>query len=313
MPANLRLTRLKSRELWALQQAILSQQPVLLGKNAHHPFIDQLVPLCTEVELPWHRQWLPPAASPGPHPLVSVVIPALKWPLGIEALKIQDVPVEILVLANGGMQSVDSQAGTAVKTLQVAWEGHGKTRQRGVEAASGTYVFLSVDDAIPLGLGFLRRMVKALEEGGYDAVFARQVPWPLADPVTRKRLAQWTPAGVGHRCVARHDHVAALYRRETLLKSPLPSVPIAEDWHWGRRHRIGYVADAPVLHSHPREFWALYQRTKAIHRELISGGEVLKVGSTRALLSALPGVVGWDFRGALGELLGQWVAGLEQG
>jgi hypothetical protein len=24
-------------------------------------------------------------------------------------------------------------------------------------------------------------------------------------------------------------------------------------------------------------------------------------------------VVGWDFRGALGELLGQWVAGLEQG
>ncbi|MFM8358546.1 MAG: hypothetical protein ACKOET_08300, partial [Verrucomicrobiota bacterium] len=45
------------------------------------------------------------------------------------------------------------------------------------------YVLLTVDDAMPLGAGFVRTLVEVLERGGYDAVTARQVPWPGSDAI----------------------------------------------------------------------------------------------------------------------------------
>ncbi len=107
------------------------------------------------------------------------------------------------------------------------------------------------------------------------------------------------------------DNVAALYRRDALLADPFDAVDIAEDWLWGRRHRVGYVASAPVAHAHVRRFGELYARTRAIHRLRVREGEAATVPGPRALLRALPGVVGADAPGALGELLGQWVGGRE--
>lgn len=284
----------------ALEAAVRAHEPVVLGRGARFAEPDEVVPLCHAVEDPALARWLPPAARPGSGVRVSVVIPASRHrPIGLGVLEAQDVDVEVLVLANGPW----------TEGIRVEWRGHGRTRQLGVELARHPYVAFLVDDALPLGAGWLRAMVEALEEGGYDAVFARQVPWPTADPVTRARLRAWTPPGERHHAVARHDHVAAVYRRATLLADPLPSVAIAEDWHWGRRHRVGYVPTAPVVHSHARRFWPLFTRTRDIHRELVRAGEAATVPSVAALVRALPSVVGPDAPGALGELLGQWAGG----
>lgn len=301
----MRLDRLDAAGLRALEDAVRAGEPVALGEGACEALprgiaADEVVPLCHAVEDAALARWLPPAARPGSGLAASVVLPSSRGrPLGIAALEAQDVAVELLVLANGEQ----------TEGIRVPWRGHGPTRQLGVEMARHPYVAFTVDDAVPLGAGWLRTLIEALEAGGYDAVFARQVPWPTSDPVTRARLRAWTPPDEGHRAVDRHDHVAAVYRRETLLRDPLPDLPIAEDWHWGRRHRIGYVATAPVVHAHERRFLPLYRRTRDIHRERVRGGEAPAVPSVAALLRALPGVVGRDAPGALGELLGQWVAG----
>lgn len=274
-------------------------EPVVLARGARVPVPDEVVPLCHAVEESALARWLPPPARPGSGLRVSVVIPASRHrPIGLAALEAQDVDVELLVLANGAYTD----------GVRVPWRGHGPTRQLGVELARHPYVAFLVDDALPLGAGWLRAMVEALELG-FDAVFARQIPWPTADDVTRARLRAWTPPGDTPVEVRRHDHVAALYRRDTLLRDPLPDVPIAEDWRWARGRRVGYVPGAPVVHSHERRFWPLYTRTRDLHREFARAGEPPTVPSAAALLRALPSVVGRDAPGALGELLGQWVAG----
>jgi len=257
------------------------------------------------------RAHLPPAARPGDPALsVTAIIPShRRTPLGLAALRAQDCDVEVLVLANGPHEPEGD------RVLRLPWAGHGATRQQGVEAAGGDYVLLSVDDALPRGAGCVRAMVEALEEGGYDAVFGRQVPWPSSDPITRARLREWTPPGRGHRWVERHDHVFALYRRQTLLDHPLPAVPIGEDLHWRQGRRIGYVPGAPVVHAHPRRPLALYRRARDIHRQHIALGEPSRVPDLAHLLRALPSTLGpvitagpreWPCQVA--ELLGQWRA-----
>ncbi len=302
-----------------LEAALRAGEPVSLALTAcprDRP-ADELIPLLDDWTCPdpglrrsleHHRA--PPARAGRTHRVTAVIPTNRGTPLGLAALRDQDCDVEVLVLANGGA----SPEGDRV--LEVAWLGHGPTRQRGVEAASGDYVLFTVDDALPRGRGVVSTLVEALEDGGYDAVFGRQLPWPSADPVTRDRLRRWTPPGLGHRRVDRHDHVFALARRELLLRDPLPDVPIAEDLHWGRAHRIGYVATAPVVHSHPRRPLALYRRTRAIHREHRALGDPARVPSLPALVRALPGVVSpvlqagaQELPNQLAELLGQWAGG----
>lgn len=296
----MRLESLDRAGLRALEAALRAEEPVLLAgtRGARVP-LDEVVPLCHGVVEPELAEWLPPAAAGGSGLAVSVVIPTHRHaPIGLAALQGQDVEIELIVLANG-----DYTAG-----IRVPWEGHGRTRQRGVELASHPYVLFTVDDARVLGAGMVRTMVEALEAGGYDAVVARQIPWPTASEVTRARLRAWTPPGREVVPSPMLDNVCALYRRSALLADPFDAVPIAEDWHWGRRHRIGYVPTAPVLHSHARALRSTFTRTRDEHRERIAAGEAPRVPDLASLLRAAPSTLGRDVRGALGELLGQYAA-----
>ena len=93
-----------------------------------------------------------------------------------------------------------------------------------------------------------------------------------------------------------------------MLEDPFDAVEIAEDDRWARRHRVGYVAAAPVVHAHVRRFGPLFERTRALHRALIDAGELARVPDVFHLARALPSVLGRDAPGALGELLGQYAA-----
>ncbi len=301
----MRLDRLDDTGLRALEAALRAGDPVqLVGRPSSTVHLDELVPLCHGVDDPALAALLPPTGQGGTQHRVSAVIPTHRHrPIGIDALLAQDIEVEVIVLANGAFAD-----GADETCARVPWEGHGRTRQKGVELAQHPYVLFTVDDARVLGAGMVRTMVEALEEGGYDAVVARQIPWPTADDVTRARLRAWTPPGSAHRVSDVLDNVCSLYRRTALVADPFDEVAIAEDWHWGRRHRIGYVPSAPVLHSHERRLRALFSRTRDIHRERIRAGLPASVPDVPSLLRALPSTFGHDLRGALGELLGQYAA-----
>jgi hypothetical protein len=292
--------RLDRRERKQMRRALLEGEPIALelwSPPAPEVRLDDIVPLCHGVRT-WDRQltasleaFLPPGARPGNPARVSVIIPTHRQvPWGLRALAAQDLEVEILVIDNGPEPLTGDHLGLAT-VLRLPWEGHGPTRQRAVEHASGDYVLFTVDDAIPCGAGFLRSLVEALEDGGYDAISARQLPWPDSDPVTARRLRGWTPPGHRHRVAEQADHVAALYRRQTLLDHPLPAVPIAEDLRWSQGRRVGYLPTAPVVHAHDRRPVALFHRTRAIHGQHIAAGEPPRVPGPLTVLGAAPSLV----------------------
>ena len=309
----------------AIEDALRRGEPVDLHLSEPPPpevRLDDIVPLCHGVQV-WSpaltlslQGLLPPRAKPGADLSVSVVIPTNRhWPIGLQAFCGQDVAVDILVLDNGEQPIQPEFSAPNIRVERVPWQGHGPTRQAAVDMMDSEYVLFTVDDAMPMGAGFVRTMVQSLEDGEFDAVFARQVPWPLASEIVARRLREWTPPGRSAVEVDRLDHVCALYRRQTLLDDPLPDVPIAEDLHWGRRHRVGYVPMAPVLHSHERRPMPLFRRTRDIHVEHLVLGDRPAVPTLFSVVRALPGIVRptlsggpVEFANQIAELVGQWAA-----
>jgi len=279
--------------------------------------IDEVAPLVDSIRIAdpdlqaAAEAWCAPPAKRDRSERVTVVIPCNRGiPLGLKALLEQDVDVDVLILSNGpGPFSVDG-----ARVVRVPWEGHGRTRARAIEHIESDFVFFTVDDAIPMGLGCLGVLVDALKQGSWDAVMARQVPWPDADAVTASRLRRWTPPGHRVTVCAQTDHVATMMRTETLRSYPIPSVPIAEDAWWSIDRKIGYVPMAPVLHSHAREPGVLFERNRAIHAQLVAMGHAPTVPNFAAWLKALPGLVRPSLAGGpgelanqLAELTGQWL------
>ncbi|NOY26379.1 MAG: glycosyltransferase family 2 protein [Oligoflexia bacterium] len=280
--------------------------------------IDEIAPLLTSVRTPDSRlraafeARLPPPARDGEPLDLTVVIPShRRVPLGMASLRSQDLRPRVLVLSNGPEGPQDIVGATV---LRVPWLGHGATRQAALAHVRSPWVFFTVNDAIPLGRGFLRTLVTALQHSSWDAVVARQVPWPDAHHVTAERLRRWTPSGERTVAFPQADNVGTLYRTESLRRFPFPDVPIAEDAWWSRGRRIGYVPFAPILHSHPRSPGALFRRERAMHSQLVAMGQDVPIRSISDLVAALPAVVRpavKDGRGELfsqlAELAGQWL------
>ncbi len=312
---GVRLRRLDRAGRRALAAALRAGTPVdldLLGplpEDLHPAEVGPLVRTAraadpaTEVAL---RRWAAPGGGGRGGPAVTALVPASRGaPLGTAALVGQDLSVQVRILSNGaaGPRRVP---GAAVD--RVAWHGHGATRQAALADVETPYVLLTVDDALPLGAGFVRALVTALEAGGWDAVVARQVAWPDAGPVVRGRLRAWTPAVDAARPMPHADHVCTLYRTAELRRWADAAPPIAEDLVWTRGRRVGLVPGAPVLHSHARRAAALYARDRAIHAERARLG----LPPTAASLAAVAGALGaWrhgprEVARHAAEALGQW-------
>lgn len=315
----MKLSRLDTAELRALEEALRRGESCALELGTRLPpgvRADQILPLFDAVSarnrsLEAALQELLPAPSRPCSARVTAIIPTNRGtPVGLQALRAQDCALDVLVLTNGGARAEGD------RVVELPWRGHGPTRQEGASLATGDYLLFTVDDALPRGPSCVRLMVEALEEGGYDAVFGRQIPWPTADPITAERLEAWTPPGHEHRPMERYDHVFALVRREALRRAPLPPVPIGEDLVWRQGRRIGYVPRAVVVHSHARTPGALYRRTRDLHRQHAALGDPPRVPDLAHLLRALPSVVQPVLRAGprelpnqLAELLGQWRGG----
>lgn len=239
---------------------------------------------------------------PEPAPLVSIVIPtkngAATLPAVLEAVAAQaaDFPYEVIALDSGstdGTLSILEGRVARVVPIPAGTFNHGLTRNQGIAAARGALVVLLVQDAIPDSPDWLSNLTAPLRRDPTLAgTFARQVPHEGASPLTRHYLARWiaaspaarvaaltgplewnalTPMERYLRCV--FDNVCSCVRRSAWERHPFRETPIAEDVEWAKEvllagHRLAFVPDAVVRHSHERparyELW----RTYLVHRRL---------------------------------------------
>ena len=279
--------------------------------------LDEIVPLCRTVTCDDSamaeavKRLEAPSAVADMDETVTAIIPCSRGvPVGVRALRAQDVDVSVRVLSNG--EGPLEVPGATVR--RVAWTGHGQTRAAALADVDTEFVLFTVDDAIPLGEGCVRTLIQALKDGDWEAAVARQIPWPDADAVTAARLRRWTPPGRNVVAMPQTDHVATLYRTETLRRYPIPDRPIAEDAWWSLERRVAYVPMAPFLHSHERRPLALYARNRAIHAERVRMGHPPTIAGFGAAIAALPGVVRptlaegpVELANQLAEIAGQWL------
>jgi len=239
-------------------------------------------------------------ADPGPSPCASVVIPVLDGaadlPRLLAALASQDEALEVIAIDSGsrdGSASLIERAGVRLLRVAPGQFDHGETRNLGAREARAEHVLFLSQDALPADPSYARVMREALERDPRLAgVFARQVPRPGADPLTRRDLAAWVAGSATPRTVfveagpalatlsplERHrltafDNVASAVRRNVLLQHPFRATRFGEDIEWGPRVLglglgIGYVPEAVVIHSHTRAARALFRRNYLCHRAL---------------------------------------------
>jgi rhamnosyltransferase len=237
-----------------------------------------------------------------PGPRATVVVPvkqgAAHLPALLEALARQEIDGDLEVL---GIDSGSTDGSVAIlerhgaRTLRIAPEAfdHGETRNAGAREARGSMVVFLSQDAVPAGADCVQRLVAALEADGRIAgAFARQVPRPGSDPLTRRDLAGWIVTRSEARTVfvedvarfetlppleryalSAFDNVASAIRRDLLIAHPFAPARFGEDLEWGYRmlrggYGLAYVPEAVVVHSHARSARALYRRNYLGHRLL---------------------------------------------
>jgi rhamnosyltransferase len=253
-------------------------------------------------------------------PRISIVLPTRNGmatlPAVVEAIRAQETAFtfEIVAIDSGSTDgTLEFLRRHADRTLTIAADAfdHGLTRNAAIAEARGEYVVHLVQDAEPAGRGWLTSLVAPLvRDPQLAGTFARQQPRPDASAITRRYLEKWVAGGGPRRIVTltrdeldglpplarldrcAFDHVCAAVRRAVWLRHPYRPTPIAEDLEWAREvllagHRLAYVPDAVVLHSHDRGVRYEYARTYLLHHRLHTLFEVATVPTRGALLRAI--------------------------
>ncbi len=234
-------------------------------------------------------------------PFVSIVVPTFNGaetlPALLNALARQrvDRPFEVVAVDSGSTDgSIDMLRASGARLITIPGKtfNHGLTRNLGIEASSGEFIVLLVQDAVPASDTWLAELTTPLLlEPCLAGTFARQLPRPDAGALTRHYLARWfassevartvattrieiealSPLGRLDRCT--FDNVCSCVRRSVWRRHPFRETAIGEDVEWARDvllagYRIAYVPEAAVVHSHERSASYEFARTRALHRRL---------------------------------------------
>jgi rhamnosyltransferase len=254
-------------------------------------------------------------------PRVSVVLPtrngAATLPAVLDALSRQrvDFPMEIVAVDSESTDGTSELLRPRVDrfiSIPAGSFDHGLTRNLGIDKTSGDLVVLLVQDAVPESDEWLAALTTPLQmDETLAGTFARQRPRPDASAITRHYLARWlATAETGHvsaiasraeftaldpmerlrRCT--FDNVCSCVRRSVWIRFPFKATPIAEDLEWARDvllagHRIAYVPEAIVIHSHDRSARYEFTRTYLLHRRLFELFEVRTIPTLSALARAI--------------------------
>jgi rhamnosyltransferase len=235
-------------------------------------------------------------------PRVSIVIPTrnagptLDAVLSAIAAQDGDFHPEIVAIDSGSTDDTLQRLREArAMVLTVPGDGfnHGATRNQALAQATGEFAVLLVQDAVPISRSWLASLIAPLLSDPLMAgTFARQVPAQRASQVTAHYLEQWVAAQPRPRTVGplsaeafnrmtpadRHsacafDNVCSCVRLTVWREHPFKPTPIAEDLEWAREvllagHKLAYVPEAVVQHSHERPVKYELERAYLVHQRL---------------------------------------------
>jgi len=200
---------------------------------------------------------------------------------------------------------------------------HGETRNQAIASSRGQLVVLLTQDAVPANRDWLEALLAPFADEQVAGTYARQVPLPDAEVLTRRNLEQWV-TGSTERRVQRlpdrasylrlhpleryklccFDDVCSALRRSAWERIPYERTYFAEDLDWGKKvleagWSLVYEPRAAVVHSHDRSIWYEYKRTYLCHRRLY---ELFGLRTVPTLKDALRNSV----RGGLADAAFAW-------
>jgi len=223
-----------------------------------------------------------------------------------------DEEVELVVVDSGstdGTVKKASEYGARVLEIPPDDFNHGLTRNYGVENSKGDFIVLMTQDAVPADERWLKNLIDTFDNDERIAgVYARQVPRPDADVLTKRNLDNWltgrsaysvqeikdretfekmTPTERYFACV--FDNVCSAVRRKAWKQVPFKRNDFGEDIEWAKRvllsgWKIAYQPNSVVVHSHSRSIAYEYERTYMCHRKLYELFGLRTVPSRKDLL-----------------------------
>jgi len=230
---------------------------------------------------------------------VSVVVPTKNAAAYVthlvEKLKAQRriLPCEIILVDSGSTDStVPLAEREGVKVVRITSDEftHSFARNKGASTATGDYLLFMVQDALPLTNLWLWEMVTALEANKLSAVSCAEYPRADCDLFygflihnhysssrpDQDRILAWNESCssyLGLRSNAQISDVAALIRRD-VFENYRYRTAYAEDLDLGIRlirdgHRLGFLQNTRVLHSHDRSSYYFLKRGYVDARFLI--------------------------------------------
>ena len=266
------------------------------------------------------------------HPDVSIVLPTKNAgsPLGdvLAAINSQKTRrrVEIVAFDSGstdGTVDLLVRAGARVTEIPSSEFNHGLTRNQAIASSQGDLVVLLTQDAVPANDRWLDSLLAPFENDEVAGVYARQIPHPDADVLTRRNLEQWVVGNLERREQRITDHtsylrlhpmeryklccfddVCSALRRSVWERIPYEWAYFAEDLDWGKKAieagwTLVYEPEAAVVHSHDRSVWYEYKRTYLCHRRLY---ELFGLRTVPRLVDALRNAA----RGGLADAAFAW-------
>ena len=218
-------------------------------------------------------------------PQISVIIPTLNGGEFAErmvlALHGQSLaPREIIVIDSGSSDNTVRafvDGGARVVPMARGRFGHASVRNQAAALATGSLLAFLSQDSIPMGSTTLERLVEPIVGLQVEASYARQIPRSDAPPLERfARAWNYPPhsgvcsepdiARYGIRAVFFSNACSAVRRSTFEAVGGFPDYTIMnEDMLLSRRllargHRVAYVADAMVEHSHSYGLAATFRR-----------------------------------------------------
>jgi len=155
----------------------------------------------------------------------------------------------------------------------------GRTLNLGAELARGKYMVALTAHAYPANDNWLDPLVSALEnDDGIAAAYSRQLPKsgciPFEAIALKKTFGDMpfivsTPPLKARSVV--FSNASSCLRKDVITRTPFRDLPYAEDRDWAKRvldrgHKVAYVPESSVYHSHSRNLRQRYQVVKGSGR-----------------------------------------------
>jgi len=237
------------------------------------------------------------------------------------AIAAQDGPFqpEVIAIDSGSSDGTVErlqQFGARILSVPPAAFNHGETRNEALKHARADFAILLVQDAVPSSRRWLSALVEPLlRDPSIAGTFARHIPDAHASRVTVHYLSHWVASREVGRVEGpltaeafarmspseRHlacafDNVCSCIRLSVWKNHPFAATPIAEDLQWARDvlcagHRLAYVPDAVVRHSHDRSIAYELQRTYLVHQRLAAIFGLVTVPTIGSLLRAMAATI----------------------